>query len=133
MIHNIWCIYFWAINAILTTHIQIFIFKKMYVWSRKWQLSPEFFLEKPMDRGAWRATVHRIPEWDRSESHMHARIWFYNLLPLKSLLSNPRTCFLLIQYIICTIRFIHFNDSVIFHWIKYHYPPPLNQPLLMYI
>ena len=28
--------------------------------SRKWQRTPVFFLENPMDRGAWRATVYRV-------------------------------------------------------------------------
>ena len=28
-------------------------------WSRAWQPTP-VFLENPMDRGAWRATVHRV-------------------------------------------------------------------------
>ena len=27
-------------------------------WRRTWQPTPVFFLEKPMDRGAWRAAVH---------------------------------------------------------------------------
>ena len=27
-------------------------------WRRKWQSTPVFFLENPMDRGAWWATVH---------------------------------------------------------------------------
>ena len=29
-------------------------------WRRKWQSTPVFFLENPMDRGAWWATVHRV-------------------------------------------------------------------------
>ena len=33
-------------------------------WRRKWQPTPVGFscLENPMDRGAWRATVHMIAE-----------------------------------------------------------------------
>ena len=31
-----------------------------FPWRRKWQPTPVFFLENPMDRGAWRATVHRV-------------------------------------------------------------------------
>ena len=27
-------------------------------WRRAWQPTPVFFLENPMDRGAWQATVH---------------------------------------------------------------------------
>jgi len=27
---------------------------------KKWQLIPVFFLGNPMDRGAWRATVHGV-------------------------------------------------------------------------
>ena len=29
-------------------------------WRRAWQPTPVFFLENPMDRGAWRATIHRV-------------------------------------------------------------------------
>ena len=29
-------------------------------WRRAWQPTPEYCLENPMDRGAWRATVHRV-------------------------------------------------------------------------
>jgi len=29
-------------------------------WRRKWQPPPVFFLKNPMDRGAWRATVHGV-------------------------------------------------------------------------
>ena len=29
-------------------------------WSRKWQPTPVFLLEHPMDQGAWRATVHEV-------------------------------------------------------------------------
>ena len=28
-------------------------------WRRKWQPTPVFLLENPMDRGMWQATVHR--------------------------------------------------------------------------
>ena len=31
-------------------------------WSRKWQLTPVFLLEDPMDRGAWGAIVHGVAE-----------------------------------------------------------------------
>ena len=39
-------------------------------WRRKWQPSPVPLLENPMNRAAWRATVHRITESDTAE---HAR------------------------------------------------------------
>ena len=29
-------------------------------WRREWQPTPVFLLEKPMDRGASQATVHRV-------------------------------------------------------------------------
>ena len=29
-------------------------------WGRKWQPTPVFFLENPMDREAWKTTVHGI-------------------------------------------------------------------------
>ena len=31
-----------------------------------------FFLENLMDRGAWRATVHRVAQSDRTEATQHA-------------------------------------------------------------
>ena len=30
------------------------------IWRRKWQPTPVFLLENPMDRGTWRATVHGV-------------------------------------------------------------------------
>ena len=36
-------------------------------WRRKWQPTPVFLPGKPMDRGAWRATVRGVPELDRTE------------------------------------------------------------------
>ena len=33
-------------------------------WRRKWQPTPVFLLENPMDRGAWRATVCGVTESD---------------------------------------------------------------------
>ena len=35
-------------------------------WRSEWQLSPIFLLENPMDRGAWRTTVHGVTKsWTR--------------------------------------------------------------------
>ena len=31
-----------------------------YTWRRKWQATPGFLLGNPVDRGAWRATVHGV-------------------------------------------------------------------------
>ena len=39
-------------------------------WRRAWQLTP-VFLENPMDRGAWWATVPGVPEPDRTEATLH--------------------------------------------------------------
>ena len=36
-------------------------------WRRKWQPTPVFCLENPMDRGAWWATVHEVAELDTTE------------------------------------------------------------------
>ena len=38
-------------------------------WRRKWQPTPVFLPENPMDRGAWQATVHGIAKSDMTE-HM---------------------------------------------------------------
>ena len=35
-------------------------------WRRKWQPTPGFLLENPMDRGAWQVTVHGVAKsWTR--------------------------------------------------------------------
>ena len=31
-----------------------------FPWRREWQPTPVFFLENPMDRGAWQMTVHGV-------------------------------------------------------------------------
>ena len=42
-------------------------------WRRAWQPTPVFLLEDSMDRGAWRATVHRVtksqPQLNRLSMH----------------------------------------------------------------
>ena len=44
-------------------------------WVGKWQPTPVFLLENPMDRGAWRATVHVLTK-DRTPLSTHAqRVW----------------------------------------------------------
>ena len=45
-----------------------------------------YFLEKPMDRGAWWATVHRVA---KTEAHMH-----------------PRTYLILIHFCLITLRLL---------------------------
>ena len=40
-------------------------------WRRKWQSTPVFFLENPMDRGAWRATVHGVTQSQTRLSDYH--------------------------------------------------------------
>ena len=37
-------------------------------WRRAWQLTPYSCLENPMDRGAWRATVHRVTTSDMTDA-----------------------------------------------------------------
>ena len=35
-------------------------------WRRKWQSTPVYCLENPMDRGAWKTTVHGVAKsWTR--------------------------------------------------------------------
>ena len=33
---------------------------RRFSWRSVWQLTPLFYLENPMERGAWQATVHRV-------------------------------------------------------------------------
>ena len=40
-------------------------------WRREWQPTPVFFLDNPMDRGAWQATVHGVPESQTRLSDTH--------------------------------------------------------------
>ena len=58
-------------------------------WRRKWQLQYSC-LEKPMDRGAWWATIHMVVQSDTTEVIQHAcmyNITFYLLNNLSIYLS----------------------------------------------
>ena len=62
-------------------------------WRRKWQPTPLSCLENPMDRGAWRAALHRVAQsWTRlKQLSMHACLGVGNGNPLQcSCLENPR-------------------------------------------
>ena len=69
-------------------------------WRRAWQHTPEFYLENPMDRGAWWAAVHRAAQRQRQPNrhnvhvHTHAREAGCPIMleTLKSVVS----CFLLV-------------------------------------
>ena len=53
------------------------------LWRRRWQPTPVFLPGNPMDRGAWRATVHRVTESGKTEhTHIHNTIiwWCVNNL-----------------------------------------------------
>ena len=41
-------------------------------WRRAWQPTSYSCLENPMDRGAWRATVHRVTKSDTTKATQHA-------------------------------------------------------------
>ena len=41
-------------------------------WGRHGNPLQYSFLENPMDREAWRATVHRLAEWDTNEVTLHS-------------------------------------------------------------
>ena len=41
------------------------------LWRKKWQPTPIFFLENPMDRGTWWATVHGITKNQDTVVHKH--------------------------------------------------------------
>ena len=43
----------------------------LWVRRRKWQPAPVFLPENSMDRGAWWATVHRVPK-SQPQLSMHA-------------------------------------------------------------
>ena len=52
---------------------------KKIPWRRKWQLTPVFFLENPMDRGAWWATVHGVVKswtWLNTYRHIYGLPWW---------------------------------------------------------
>ena len=43
-------------------------------WRWKWQLTPVFLFENPMDRGAWQATVHGVTKswaWPSTYTYKH--------------------------------------------------------------
>ena len=64
-------------------------------------------LGNPMDRGAWRATVHGVTESDRTErahTHIHTRTH------LLSLSCNPSLTLTLQAFIL--LNFIHVNNQV---------------------
>ena len=42
-------------------------------WRKKWQLTPVFLLQNPMDRGAWRLRVHGVAKsWTRLNNFTHS-------------------------------------------------------------
>ena len=45
-------------------------------WRRKWQPTAVFYLENPIDRGAWWATVHGFTELDMTEQLTHTHTLF---------------------------------------------------------
>ena len=55
------------------THIYV------YVWRRKWQPTPVVLPGKPMDREAWRATVHRVAksqaQLNQLSTHAHIQVY----------------------------------------------------------
>ena len=46
------------------------------------------WLEKPMDRGAWRPTVHGVAETDRTEAAKHSTVHMYTKKHLEGCVSN---------------------------------------------
>ena len=62
-------------------------------------------LENPMDREAWRATVHRVAELDMTEATQHACIRFcrgYNQMWIKTHIFH-KTCQLMTRQLIFSI------------------------------
>ena len=45
-------------------------------WRRKWQPTPVFLLGNPMDRWAWRATVHGVAKSWTQWATEHAQMWY---------------------------------------------------------
>ena len=65
----------------------------IFLWKRKWQPTPVFLQENPMDRGAWWAAVHGVAQSQTrlKRLSMHACIGEGNGNPLQySCLQNPR-------------------------------------------
>ena len=86
-------------------------------WSRKWQRTPVFLLENPVDRGAWRATGLRIAKrWPRRK-WQHARSEYESIpIHLTSLL--PPVVFILLfstsvlLFLLCKFTHLcHFLES----------------------
>ena len=44
-------------------------------WRRKWQPSPVFYLENPMDRGAWPTAVHRVGKSGTQLKQLSTHTW----------------------------------------------------------
>ena len=70
-------------------------------WRRKWKPTPVFLLGNPMDRGAWRATVHGVAKRQTQLSvsmhiHTHTSTYFEKKLYLKNIKY-------LFNYLICLV------------------------------
>ena len=57
-------------------------------WRRNWRPTPVFLLENSMDRGAWRATVHRVSKSQiqlSAHTHTHTRMHIHHSLKVKTI------------------------------------------------
>ena len=50
--------------------LQTFRFPPCFIWRRKWQPTPVFLLENPMDRGTWQATVYGVTKESDTTSEL---------------------------------------------------------------
>ena len=56
-------------------------------WRRRWQPTPVFLPENPMDRGAWRAAVQRVGRDLATKQQLFCNVFFYPLATHSSILA----------------------------------------------
>ena len=84
-------------------------------WRRKWQLTLVFLPGEFMDRGAWKAPVHRVAESDVTEVTQHARTVYYQCpSPSLSHAPLPAYVYMSVLYVCISIPALQIRSSVPF-------------------